>query len=195
MRRLLTLTLVLLALVSIAAAAQETQVEPEASKATFPGRIVNFVLLFGGLGVLMRKPLAAFFKAQAKAVADALQGAADRRREAEERSRATGERLGAVAGETDALRKGAAGDAARERERIGRQAAEDSKRLREASAREIEQNLQAALRHLRAHAAEKATALAAERLKGRLTETDHRRLIARSIDRLSEAHADRPDAR
>lgn len=162
--------------------------------ADFLGRTVNFLVLAGGLGFLLFKPLRAMLAKQGEKVAAALAEAEGARLDAGRKYEAARGKLADLDREARGLREGAEEEARRERERIARLAAADADRIKRLTAEEVELQRRAALKELRAHAADRLIALAEERLRRSLTDEDQARLIDASIERLAVMH-ERPDAR
>jgi F-type H+-transporting ATPase subunit b len=183
-RRILLLLAVLPALVFLTTGEREAAGNP----LDFAGRVVNFLVLAGGLGFLLFKPLRSFLARQGKNVATALAEAEEARREAGRKYEAARGKLAGLDREARELRERAGEEARRERERIARLAAADAERVKRMTREEVELQRRAALKELRAHAAERLVALAEERLRRSLTAEDQARLVDASIERLSVMH-------
>ncbi len=154
----------------------------------FMGRVLNFVILFGGLIYLLRKPVKAYFEKRVRDTAAALSGAEDGRHGAEEKSRQSRVRLADLAAEVLDLKRQAEEAAQQERERISRAANEEEARIRRLTEQEVELQLKAGIRDLKAFAIERAVVRAEARLRRRLKAEDQARLIDRSIEQLAEIH-------
>ena len=152
------------------------------------GRVVNFLVLAGGLGFLLFKPLRAFLAQQGKNVATALSAAEEARLEAGRKYESARGKLADLDREAHALRDGAAEEAGRERQRIAGLAAAEAEKVKRMTAEEVELQRRAALKELRAHAAERLVSLAEERLRRSLTAEDQARLVDASIERLAVMH-------
>jgi F-type H+-transporting ATPase subunit b len=154
----------------------------------FIGKTVNFLILFGGLGFLLRKPVAAMLAKRSADIQETIRLADAGKADAERKHGDSEARLYELEDEVRRMTVTAEGVAQGERERIARLAAEESQRIRRFAEQEIDQQLRTAKQELRAYAAEAATALARERIRRRLTPADQAALIERSIDRLSSLH-------
>ena len=154
----------------------------------FAGRVVNFVVLFGGLIYFLRKPVKAFFDQRLRDIAAALSGAEEGRREAEEKYRQSQARLADLAAEVRDLKRQAEEAAREERQRISLAGSEEAARIRGLTAQEIELQLKAGIKELKSFAIERAVVQADARLRRRLTAEDQARLIDRSIEQLAEIH-------
>jgi len=154
----------------------------------FLGRVINFVVLFGGLIYLLRKPVKAYFDGRVRDTAASLSGAEDARREAEEKFRQSQARLGDLAVEIQNMRRHAEEAAREEEQRIYVAGVEEAARIQSLTAQEIDLRLKAGVKELKAFAIERAVVQAEARLRQRLKAEDQARLIDRSIERLAEIH-------
>ncbi len=150
-----------------------------------PAKAVNFLILFGGLGYLLYKPVRTLLEKRSAEVRRSLDEAAASRSEAEGKREAARGRLDGVAAEIERMKADAASRGRLEKDRIARAAEEEGARLREFTAREIELQTRAAVRELKAYVAETATSIAREKIRGALDPGDQAGLVDRSIERLS----------
>lgn len=186
MRRMMTI--LALALLPLAAGFGAEEAGHGGGSLDFVGRVINFVVLFGGLIYFLRKPVKAYFDQRVRNAAAALSGAEANRREAEEKSRQSRARLTDLDAEVRDVKRQAEEAAREERGRISSAGNEEAGRIRALTAQEIELQLKAGIRELKAFAIERAVARAEARLTRRLTADDQARLIDRSIDQLAEMH-------
>jgi F-type H+-transporting ATPase subunit b len=159
--------------------------EGKASSSDLPAKAVNFLILFGGLGYLLYKPVRAMLEKKSADVRRSLDEAAASRAEAEGKCLAAKERLDGVGAEIERIKAEAASRSRLEKERIARAAQEEGARLREFAAREIDLQARGAVRELRSFAAETATSMARERIRRSLGPEDQAGLVDKSIERLS----------
>jgi F-type H+-transporting ATPase subunit b len=174
--------IILLALLFIGASPEEGG---QAAPLDFLGKVVNFLLLFGGLGFLLRKPVRALLEKRSADVRRSLDEAQASRVEAEEKRAAVGGRLDGVASEIGRMKAEAAARGRVEKERIARAANEEGARLRDLAGREIDVQARTAVRELKAFVAEAATSIARERIRKGLAAEDQAGLVDKSIERLS----------
>jgi F-type H+-transporting ATPase subunit b len=160
----------------------------------FVGKAVNFLVLFGGLAFVLRKPVAAMLAKRSADVQETLRLADASTSEAAAKRAESTARLSGLEEEIKLMLGTAEAVAQREKERIAALAAEEAQRLRRFTEQAIEQQVRSGLRELRTHAAEETTSLARERIRNRLTPEDQAALIDKSIERLSRLHEE-PDAR
>lgn len=154
----------------------------------FIGKVVNFLILFGGLTFLLRKPAKAMLIRQTAAVGDSIRQAESGRTEAESRAAASRAKAAGLAGEVAALKAEAEAEGKRESERIAKAARDEAERLKKLTRQELEAQVRRGVGELKSYAAARATDLARERIRQRLTPERQARLIDRSIDRLSRIH-------
>ncbi len=151
----------------------------------FLGKVVNFLILFGGLGFLLRKPVRALLEKRSTDVRRSLDEAQASRVEAEGKRAAAGARLEGVAAEIGQMKAEAASRGRLGKERIAQAADEEGARLRDLAGREIDAQARTALRELKAFVAEAATSIARERIRKGLAEGGQAELVDKSIERLS----------
>jgi F0F1-type ATP synthase membrane subunit b/b' len=152
------------------------------------GKAVNFLILFGGLAFVLRKPLAAMLGKRALDIRETFRLADESKAEAERKGREAEGKIAGLDEEIQLMMVTAQAVAEREKDRIAGLAAEESERVKRFTEQEIEQLTKAGARELRAYAAEKATSLAGERIRQKLTPADQSALIDKSIERLSRFH-------
>jgi F-type H+-transporting ATPase subunit b len=152
------------------------------------GKTVNFVLLFGGLGFLLAKPLRAFLENRASGLRAAMEEAEMSRKDAEARLAAIRRRIDGLEQEVDQVREEGVLDGHQERERILEQARRETEKLMAFASQEIRHQGLEAARELRAFAAALAVAKARARIEERLTPELHSRLIDESIGGIGKLH-------
>ena len=161
---------------------------PVSATMDFLGKLVNFLILFGGLAFVLRKPLKAMFAKRTADIGEAIHDAEGARAVAETKA---GESLAKVAGlgeEVRGLKIAAEEEGRRQTERIARAAAEETERLKKFTRQELEEQVRRGVLELKSYAAARATDLARERIRKRLTPETQAALIDKSIDRLSQLH-------
>ena len=151
----------------------------------FLGKLVNFLILFGGLAFVMRKPLKAMLAKRTADIGDSIRDAEGARAAAETKSEGSKARLSGLAEEIGRLKAAAEEEGRRETGRISLAAAEEAERLKKFTRQELEEQVRRVVHELRTYAAARATDLARERIRKRLTPELQATLIDKSIDRLS----------
>jgi F-type H+-transporting ATPase subunit b len=160
----------------------------------FLGKLVNFLILFGGLGFVLRKPLKAMLAKRTADIGDTILGAERARSAAETKAAESRAKLAGLVAEVRRLKTDAEEEGRREAGRIARAAAEEAERLKRFARQEVEGQVRQGVRELKAYAAARATDLARERIRKRLTPEVQAALIDRSIRRLTAIHEE-PDPR
>jgi F0F1-type ATP synthase membrane subunit b/b' len=152
------------------------------------GKTINFLVLFGGLAFLLRKPLRAMLGKRGLAIGESLRQADEAKADAEGKQREAEVKLSSLEEDIRRMMDTARSVAEREKDRIAAQAAAEAERIRRFTQDEIDRLAKSGLQELKAYAAEKATAAAGERIRKRLTPAEQVALIDKSIERLSELH-------
>jgi F-type H+-transporting ATPase subunit b len=132
-------------------------------------KIVNFVILAGALGYLIRKNAPAFFRARGDEIQRGIREASELRRDAEQRAAGIELRMSNLSGEVEQIRKEAAAEAARESERIQAETAQQLEKIGTKAQEEIASAAKAARHELKMFAAGLAIQLAAERIRSGMT--------------------------
>jgi len=154
----------------------------------FISSAVNFLILFGGLAFVIRKPLAAMLAKRLLDIQETIRLADESKAEASKKRAESEARLSGLEDEIHLMMGTAETMAKREKDRIAALGAEEAVRIRRFAEQAIEQQTRGAVQELKAYAAEKATALAGERIRKRLTPEGQAALIDKSIERLSRLH-------
>jgi len=154
----------------------------------FLGKLVNFLILFGGLAFVMRKPVKAMLAKRTVDVAETIRQAEAARAGAETRAGESRAKVAGLEEEVRGLKTAAEEEARRQTERIARAAAEEAERLKKFTRQELEEQVRRGVLELKSFAAARATDLARERIRKRLTPEAQAALIDKSIDRLTDLH-------
>lgn len=179
------LLLVLLPFVLGFTTAEETHGSPLAD---ILGKTVNFLILFGGLGFLLAKPIRKFLEEAALAVEKTIQKTERARREAEQRLEAIKERLAGLESEVRKIREDGREAGKKDTDRLVALARQEAERIKSLAELEIKVRAQAAQSELKEYAAGLAVSLAERNIKKSLTPELHARLIDDSIRQLDKLH-------
>jgi F-type H+-transporting ATPase subunit b len=148
-------------------------------------RIINFVILAGGLGYVLRKPLAEFFTFRSASIQKSL----DEGRKALETSRTqlrtVEEKLQHLGEEIAAFKASAESEMEAERQRLRQAAAEEAARILESARAQMEMALRGAKLELKNFAAQQSVELAADLIRARLDEPTRQRLVRQFATTLS----------
>jgi F-type H+-transporting ATPase subunit b len=154
----------------------------------FLGKVINFVVLVGGLIYLLRSPLGNFLEGRTRSLDHALRDAKDSRVGAEKRQQEIEDRLKKIGREMEHIRREAETEGKMIQERILQEAKAGANRLKLLSRQEIEMLAQAGIREIKQYAAELAIALAQEKIQSKIKKEDQSLLIDRSIERLEKIY-------
>ena len=147
-------------------------------------RVVNFLILAGGIGYLMKKNAGPFFTARSEEIRSGIAGAQDFLRQAEERAAAVERRLATLDQEIAGLQDAARAEMAAEISRLARQADQAAAKARAQAEQEIAAAAKAARLELRSYAASLAVGLAHGAIAGRITPQAESALLAGFLQRL-----------
>ena len=154
------------------------------------GKIINFLILFGGLFFLLRRPLSEYLSRRSGEIRTSLDQARASRNEAERKLLETQARLAALKDETAKIAAEARAESEKARERIRALADKETGRIREFTRQEIDLQLKAGVRELSEYTVDLAAGLAEARLKAGLADDAQSKIIDRSIEQLAEIHAE-----
>ncbi len=151
----------------------------------FAWRIVNLILFCGILWYFTGNLVKRFFRNRKQTIQDTLDELETRREEAKKKLAEIEARIGSL----EVERKAILDESRRQAERLKSGIVEDARRqagrIVEQARRTAENESRARLDEVRATVANEIIATAAKALRGRLTEKDHDRLIADSLDKVA----------
>ncbi len=150
------------------------------------GKVVNFLILFGGLGFILFKPVRAILAGRQAEARRKLDDAQEKVRQAEERLRQARERLSGLDAELKSLQTAAAEEGRAEQERIREVARREADRIKRLTEQDMEAQVRSGLGELKRYAAGLAAERALDRIKKRLTPEIQAGLIDRAIEELSK---------
>jgi len=140
-------------------------------------KIINFALLVGGLGYVLRKPATEFFRSRSASIQKSLEEG----RNAEEKSKvqlqAVKEKLRHLEEEIAAFQAAAQREMQAEREHLGQATAAEAARILDAAREQIEVGLRGAKSELKNYAARQAVTWAEGIIRDRLDEAGRQRLV------------------
>ena len=192
MKRSLRFALLAVGVLSLAAlpvlASEGGSEAPENTPLGWTFRIINFLILFGGLLYLLLKKAPAAFRGRAERIVGAISEARRVKEEAQQQLRDAETRLARLDQEVAELRAAAQQDGLAEAERIRALAREEETKIRAAAAMEIEAAERASRMELKALAAQLAVTRAESIVKGRMTPDTQAALIRAFVENLGRAH-------
>ena len=158
------------------------------------GKTINFIILFGGLGFLLAKPLRRYLAEIGLSVEKTIQETERAKTESEARLESLQERMLSLEQEVRKI-KGEGDEAGqREKERILTLSRQESEKIKSFAAQEIEALSQSARAELKEYAAGIAVSLARANIEQRLTPDLHSHFIDESIRRLETLY-EKPHSR
>ena len=154
----------------------------------FLGKVINFIVLFGGLAYLLRKPLGSFLEKRSQDIQSTLKETEASRKEAEQKLKEVKAHLAGLGEEIEKMRKEADIEGQKERERTFQLAQREAEKIKYFTGQEIEMLTRAGIQELKEFTAELAASLAEERIRKKMTLEDHTQLIDKSIERLTKLY-------
>ena len=169
-----------------AAPASEHAVEAEHEESSMAVvfRWVNFLILFGGLGYVLKKPAKEFFDNRRRDIAEGLNRAQAAQAAAQSRMDEIEQRLGKLSSDMSALRSQAEQESALDRDKIVAEAKAEVARVVEQSRQEIERVARGVERDIKENLADKVIDRAGQTLRTDMNEGDHKRVVVRFIKNL-----------
>ena len=140
-------------------------------------KVINFVILVGGLGYVLRKPAAEFFRSRSAGIQKSLEEGRKALEASEAQLRAVEEKLQHLQDEIAAFKATAAQEMEAERKRLHEAAAEEAARILDSARAQMDAALRAAKLELKNHAAQHAVDLAGDLIRQRLDEPARSRLV------------------
>ena len=138
---------------------------------------LNFIILVGALGYVLRKPLAGFLSSRSASIQKALDEGRKALEASQAQLQAVEEKLRGLEAEIAAFKESAAREMEAERQRLQQTIAEEAARILESARAQTNTAVRGAKLDLKNYTAEKAVALAEELIRTRLDEAGRRRLV------------------
>jgi F-type H+-transporting ATPase subunit b len=154
----------------------------------FVGKVVNFLVLFGGLTYFLYKPVRTFLENRGREIKNTIKMTGESRDKAESELGAVQARLQELADEANKIRAESEAEGQKEQKEILISAKQEAERLKELTRQEIELRSRIGVRELKAYAVGLAAEKAREEISSRMTDKDHSFLIDRSIEKLGKLH-------
>jgi len=156
--------------------------------AEFIGKMINFIVLFGGLAYLLRKPAIDFLQKRGQEIAKSLEEEADSRQESEKKLQKAKIRLEKIAKEIEALKVEAEKEGQNRKKEIIHTAKQEAARMKKLAKQQIDMLTKASIRELKEYVAELITASAEGRIQKRITQRKHKFLIDQSIEQVEKLY-------
>lgn len=147
-------------------------------------KLINFLLLVGVLGYLLRKPLSEFFLQRSASIRKGLEAGRKALEASQAQFREVEQRLARLGEEIRAFRESAAREMQAERESLRQATREEAKKILDSARAQMETAGQASILELKKYAAQEALRLAEELLRERLDDSSRKRLVSRFVEQL-----------
>ncbi len=144
-------------------------------------KIINFVILFGALFYLLRKPAAEFFAGRSAAIRKSLEEGSKALEASQAQMHAVEEKLARLENEIETLKVQAAREMELESARLRQAAAEEAEKILASARSQIELAVRSAQLELKAYTAQQALALAEEMIRQRLDDAGRQRLVSQFV--------------
>ena len=181
----LALLLLLLAASVVAASGKESELNAEYAWDQF-FKFFNLALVLVVLFLLLRKPVANFFRERARKIDESLEAAEISRREAEAKLAEVEGQIAGLERKMEEIRQTAHQEGEAEKARIIEAAEREAERILASAERNIENRTRAAKAELKAYAAGLAIEQARELLRERIDDDEERRLLERLLGDIRE---------
>jgi F-type H+-transporting ATPase subunit b len=148
--------------------------------------VANFIIFVGVIYYFGNKPFKEYLAARSTTIRKDLDEARKVSGEAAAQLLTVDEKLKALPGEIDALRRRGTEDIKAEEQRIAAAAVADRERMLEQTRREIDLQVRLAKKEILEHAADLSVQLATDRIKKEVTPADQDRLVDRYLSQVKE---------
>jgi F-type H+-transporting ATPase subunit b len=144
-------------------------------------KVINFVILAGGLAYVLRKPLKDFFSTRSDSIRKSLEEGRKVLEASHLQLQAVEEKLRHLEEEIAAFQASAAKETQAERERLRRAAAEEAEKVLESARARIETAVRAAMLELKSYTGTKAVELAGALIERRLDDSSRKHLVSQFV--------------
>jgi F-type H+-transporting ATPase subunit b len=144
-------------------------------------KTINFVILVGGLGYVLRKPLAEFFSSRSSSIQKSLDEGRKALAASQAELQAVEEKLRGLEAEIAAFKASAVREMEADRQRLQQTIAEEAARIVESARAQTDTAVRGAKLELKNFAARKAVAQAEELIRARLDDSGRRRLVTQFV--------------
>ncbi len=144
-------------------------------------KVINFAILVGGLGYLLRKPLAEFFTSRSASIQKSLDEGRKALEASQAQLQAVEEKLRGLEAEIAAFKVSATSEMEAERQRLQQAGAEEAARILESARAQTNVAVRGAKLELKKYAAQKSGTLAEELIRARLDDSSRQRLVTQFV--------------
>ncbi len=147
-------------------------------------KIINFVLLIGIAGFLLRKPLAGLLVQRSALIRKSLEEGRRALEASQAQLREAEQKLSRLAEEIRAFEEEAAREMRAERERLRKTTGEEAEKILESAQAQVEAATRVGIFELRKFAAQEALKLGEQLIRERLDDSSRKRLVGRFVEEL-----------
>ena len=153
---------------------------------------INFLLIVGGLGYLIKKMLVPFLDERRKLIREDMDRSAKALADADQRLATVEQKLKSMDAEMASLRQAAFRESAAERDRIEQAATAEAAKILATAEQEIESAVKTARQELKVYTSELALGLAEKKIRASLTPASDERILRAFVNDLTdgESHQD-----
>jgi F-type H+-transporting ATPase subunit b len=144
-------------------------------------KVINFAILVGGLGFVLRKPLTEFFSSRTASIRKGLEDGRKALEASQAQLQRVEEKLRHLEEEIAALKASAAREMETERQRWQQLTAEEAARIVDSARAQMDAAVRGAKLELKNYATQRAVTLAEELIHTRLDEAGHKRLVSQFV--------------
>lgn len=184
----LFLTFIVLLVHTVVFGAEGHEAAPSLFSLDFLFRVINFAILFGGLGYILSKPLKNYLKERSYAVRKAIEEAKNAKIEAEQKARFYEEKLSMLESEVNAMMEQFKKEAEEEKARIVKEAEEQIAKAKERMYKSFEQERMKIKEEVMIEAANMAVTIAEEIIRKNVSISDQKKWIQEYIKMMERVH-------
>jgi len=169
----------------VSANAAEGEGEGKGARRELLYKVINFALLVGALGFLLRKPLADFFVQRSAAIRKGLEEGRKALEVSQAQLKIVEEKLRHLEEEIAAFKASSVREMEAERQRLMESAAVETEKILQLARSQTEVAVRAAKLELKNYVAEQSVKLAEEIIRGRLDEGGRKKLVSEFLERVT----------
>jgi F0F1-type ATP synthase membrane subunit b/b' len=144
-------------------------------------KTINFAILVGGLGYVLRKPLGEFFRSRSASIQKSLEEGRKALETSQAQLKSVEEKLRGLEAEIAAFKASAVLEMEAERQRIQRGSVEEGARILESARAQTNVAIRGAKLDLKRYAAHKSVTLAEDLIRARLDDSGRKRLVTQFV--------------
>ena len=166
---------------------EDAEKEEATEKRELIYKIINFVILAGALGFVLRKPMAEFFSGRSASIRKALDEGTAALKGSQAKLDAVEAKLNQLAAEISAFRALAEKEMQAEHQRMAEETAREAEKILETARMRIDTATRGAKLELQSFTAQRAMELAEQMIRQRLDEPSRQRLVSQFVETLGSA--------